>query len=247
MIQLEKKTKKKKVTKWAIKANQIYKRKAKLEKIASDLQVKLNKRCASERLKYDKLKEIQIANINIRYDKKLEKRLSKIAREYDNRKSEKRFKVYWKVIKTKLPTLSKMKNKALSEIQLYAKLIRAWTEMWLPTVYLVDKKAATHISQSVNWWHVYGQRNYPHMAFEIDNIRPISWFSNKMQGDQIAQWKVNLPEDIQDKLQAMSDNKSAKNELRNHTFYQNIIDKYKKLNEIEQKRLWIGKMSNKNI
>ena len=77
------------------------------------------------------------------------------------------------------------------------------------------------------------------MAFEINNIWPISSWGNKMQGDQIAQWKENLHPSIQDELWEMSQNKEAKNQLRDHKFYQEIIDKYKTLNQIEEKRLGI--------
>jgi len=70
----------------ALETNQKYKEKEKIEKLASKLQEKLNKRAISERSKYDKLREASIAKINLKYDKKLDKRLKKIASEYDRKR-----------------------------------------------------------------------------------------------------------------------------------------------------------------
>lgn len=219
--------------------NKAYKLKQKIEKSVLTNTEKYHKRCIAERMKYERLKELQVSKITIRYDKKLEKRLSKIGKIYDRSRINKKKKILGKEIKIKLPSLGKMKEKALTVIQLYAKLNRAVLLTTGIRIYLYDKQIRVYLDKNVNWGHVYGQRNYPNMAFEVDNIRPISSWSNKQQWDQIAQWKENLPKDIQNKLWNFSKNLEAKNKLRDHKFYQWIIDKYVPLVLEEQKRLGI--------
>jgi len=222
--------------------NQKFKEKQKIEKAADKLSKKMQKRSISIKKQYEELRAKQIAKINFKYDKKLGKRLNKLVSEYDKKRIREKKKILGKEAKAVMPTKKKMKDKALEEIQRYAKLSRAGiTSDWV-FINIWDKStpAIVELTKHVNWWHVYGQKNFPHMAFEIDNIRPISWFSNKMQGDQIAQWKVNLPMDIQNRLEILAADKESKNQIRDHKFFQDIIDKYKALNEIEYKRLGLN-------
>jgi len=74
-----------KITKKELKQNEIYKRKKKLDKIASKLDQKLKERRESERLKYEALKQDGIARISMRYDRNLEKQLKKIDSFYDRK------------------------------------------------------------------------------------------------------------------------------------------------------------------
>lgn len=229
-----------------LKHNKKYKDQQKIEKQTKKNAEMLHKRLVSERLKYDKLKEAQYAKIDFKYDKKLQWRLNKINKQYDRRRIDNKKKILGKEIKPKKISEKKMKDKALAEIQLYAKLSRAFIdEFGNIMIYVMDKCKFIFlvidgkIDRYINWGHVRWQKNYPHMAFEIDNIWAITSFSNKQQGDQIAQWKDNLPIDIQTKLSCMSIDDSAKNKLRDHMFYQNVIDKYKALNANEKQRLWI--------
>lgn len=217
--------------------NKKFKIKAKIDKQASDLQIKLNKRCIAERLKYDKLIESQVAKIQNRYELKLQKRLKKISSQYDRSRIDKKKKILGKEVKKKLPTTNKMKKDALTEIQKYAKLSKAiWSTEW-PMIYLVDKCKRVPLTSKVNGWHVYPQSNYRNMMFLENNIRPISNWWNKQQADNIAEWRFNLPKEIQIELEQLSKDKWEKRKLMDHNDYQMVIDKYKQLNEIEKKRL----------
>jgi len=77
------------------------------------------------------------------------------------------------------------------------------------------------------------------MAFNLDNIRPISSYGNKKQLDSIADWidKVPLPDFVKDTLKEQSTNQLAKNQIRDTQFYTEVYEKYRKLNEEEKLRL----------
>jgi hypothetical protein len=95
------------------------------------------------------------------------------------------------------------------------------------------------LDKNVHWWHCYPQSNYAGLAFCVENIRPISWMWNKKQLDMVGLWVNNLPKEIQDYLEIKSEDKSEKRSMRNRWFYEEIIEKYKKLNKIEEERLGI--------
>lgn len=142
--------------------------------------------------------------------------------------------------KRKIPedkTVGKVKTKALAEIQKYAKLSRAFrTDKWIMIV-VYDTMNQVPLDWNVNGGHVYSQKNYPQLAFEEQNIWPITKRWNKKQLDTTAEWKKNLPLNTQNYLEERSKDKSGKNELRDRAFYEEIIAKYKKLNENELLRL----------
>lgn len=219
--------------------NKKYKEKQRIEKSKKKLEEKLQKRLESEKLKYDALKANNIAKITSRYDKKLELRLKKIAREYDRKRINEKKKIQGKEVKKKEP--KNMKSKALAEIQKYAKLSRAYLDWDKIMIYLYDKKITVELDKKVNWWHCYPQRNYPQLAFEVNNIRPISARWNKTQADNIAFWKINLPRAVEITLDEIAKKKILKNQIMDHRFYQDIIDKYKKLNAVEKERLGLNK------
>jgi len=77
------------------------------------------------------------------------------------------------------------------------------------------------------------------MAFNLDNIRPISSYGNKKQLDSIADWidKVPLPDFVKDTLKEQSTNQLAKNQIRDTQFYTEVYEKYRKLNDEEKLRL----------
>ena len=132
-----------------------------------------------------------------------------------------------------------LKKKALAAIQKYAKLSRAvWSTKW-PMVYLIDQEKWVKLSKNVHGWHVYSKWRFSQMMFFENNIRPISNRWNKQQLDTTAEWRTNLPLEIQLELEAMSKNKLNKHIIHDSSFYQEIINKYDALNEIEENRLQI--------
>ena len=141
--------------------------------------------------------------------------------------------------------VGKLKAKALSLIQRYAKLSRAIRSTEWPKIFLVDKQKRVNLNKNVHWWHCFWQKNHPQLAFEVRNIRPIHYITNRTQSDQDAQWIVNLPKEDQEYLKEKSKNKSEKRSERNRQFYEAIIEKYTKLVEIEEERLAINKKKDK--
>ena len=112
----------------AIDQNKKFKDQQKIEKAKKKLEDKLQKRIKSEKLKYDALKANKVDYINYHYDRKLELRLKKIAREYERKRIDTKKVILGKEVKKKMPSNPKMKSKALSEIQKYAKLSRAYLD-----------------------------------------------------------------------------------------------------------------------
>jgi bifunctional DNA-binding transcriptional regulator/antitoxin component of YhaV-PrlF toxin-antitoxin module len=80
------------------------------------------------------------------------------------------------------------------------------------------------------------------MMFELLNIRPISSWGNKQQLDNTGDWIVNIPKEDREYLEKLS--KERISIIWKRADYELIIEKYKKLNEIEEKRLQIN---SKNI
>lgn len=216
--------------------------KQKIEKEASKLQEKLNKRALSIREQYDSLKEKAIAKIHSRYDKKLEKRLKKISSQYDKMRINKKKKI--KGIEVKKVDKTNWKEKANHEVQLYAKLSRAYILDWDIVILLVDKQKLVKLFKDngmMDWtiqgWHVYGKKNFPHMIYLVNNIYPITSWTNKMQGDQIAQRKTKLGKWMEEELQRISENDQAKNDLRDTNFFMEKYNFFMEKNLKECKRL----------
>lgn len=149
------------------------------------------------------------------------------------------------VIKKKLsvfPNLAKIKNKALKEVQLYAKLKRTQRDDdGSLVIFLVDQKTWVPFSGGVHAGHCYPQKNFPHLAFDLYNIWPISQEMNSLQADRVGEWKSNLPVEHQSYLQSKSVDSFAKNCLRNHMYYHSQYEMYSLLNEQEYARLKIAK------
>lgn len=145
--------------------------------------------------------------------------------------------------KRKMPTYSektKRKKKALSEFQKFAKLSRAYVNNNKICVVLMDKMKEVELSWNVHWWHCFPQWNYPQLAFDIDNCRPISWWWNRQQLDTVGLRLENLKPSIQDYLKDKSENKQEKRSDRDSDFYIEKYNQYKILNKRECERLWIS-------
>lgn len=140
---------------------------------------------------------------------------------------------------SKLPQKINWKKKALKEIQLFAKLLRARNHEKKIIVWVYDKNCFEILDRRVNAWHCFGQHNHPQLAFDIDNIRPITSNMNRSQWDQDWNRIYNLPDDIQNYLRDKAKDKSEKRISYTDTDYIYFLEKYRRLNVEECKRLWI--------
>lgn len=181
--------------------------------------------------KLQKLKEAQEKKKTKMLENYAEKLEKKIERQTAIKSNKILKKLKGKEIK---PSITKIKQKAYTECQLYAKLIRADKD-WM--VKLADTWQMCHYSKCVAW-HIYSKHNNPHMAFFITNIRPITSETNRIQWTSPwIYWAVNVlnPYNLQ-QLKDLSEDKILKNQLRNSNYYQEKYEYYKWENEKLLKR-----------
>jgi hypothetical protein len=163
-----------------------------------------------------------------------DKKLSKYVRKKDRWLNQKiRSELGRKPLKQKMPDLGKIKNKAHSAVQKYAKLSKADKDGYVLTV--DTKERLKRNDPKVQAGHHRPKQKYPHMAFDIDNIYPITAWNNKRQGDMIGyERKDNLialiGQDLYDRLESKANNKSLKNQVRQHQYYQTMYETYNNLN-----------------
>jgi len=163
----------------------------------------------------------------------VEKKLLKYVRKKDRWLNEKiRKELGRKPLKQKMPSMDKIKNKAHSAVQKYAKLSRADKDGYIITVDTMEKLKRN--DKSVQAGHHRPKKNYPHMAFVVDNIYPIKKWTNKRQADMIGyERKDNLMaligENVYQLLENRANDKVLKNTLRDHNYYQQMYDKYNTL------------------
>lgn len=163
-----------------------------------------------------------------------EKKLSKFVRKKDRRLNQKiRTELGKKPLKQKMPSITKIRNKAHSAVQKYAKLSKMDADGYVITV--DTKERLKRNDPKVQAGHHRPKQKYPHMAFDIDNIYPITAWNNKRQGDMIGyERKDNLIALIgqakYDMLESKANNKSLKNQVRQHQYYQTMYETYNNLN-----------------
>ncbi|HCB51686.1 TPA: hypothetical protein DEP21_03885 [Patescibacteria group bacterium] len=110
-------------------------------------------------------------------------------------------------------------------------------------ILIVDKMIEVELTRKVNAGHCYPQRNYPQLAFDIRNVRPISNWENKKQADTIGNWVVNIPKETQKYLKKKSEdkeNKEEKNKLRDVNYFIDMYNLYHEKNKKEKERLGIN-------
>ena len=103
----------------------------------------------------------------------------------------------------------------------------------------VDTDVMVHYSKCQGG-HLYPKHNFPQLAFVIENVRPISAFGNKRQGDQIGYSRMDkTPLTLKEKqtLKEISENKSLKNIRLTTEDYRAIYEKYKEINSDLSKNL----------
>jgi len=194
--------------------------KAKLKKLASDCIKKQKQRSESIERQIVKQREKKTSIDKLFNPKKAKKKVKKrIIKKYS-------FKV--------------IKNLAFKEFQLYCKLFRSWSKDWKIYVLAYDILVVRSI-HSVQWWHVYSKYNYPHIAFDVDNCRPILPSTNKSQFDKIGDWFCKVPLSIEAKrnLVEKAENPWHILELKTKKYYIEKYEYYKELNNKEYERLGI--------
>jgi len=215
-----------------------YKSDKKLAKIIDKAKKSIEKRQLSlERAKLEKLQKIKVA-LSTKNDRKLTKYTNTKQRRLDNQI---RLVKWKKPLKQKMPSVAKIKNKAHSEVQKYAKLSVCDAEWY---VILVDTgERLKWNDKRVQAGHRYPKKNYPHLAFDLANIHPIKSWTNKRQGDQLwYEWEAQFVTKIGGKkfviLESLANNSSLKNQIRQHQYYQTMYETYKKLNDDLLSKLW---------
>ena len=199
------------------------------DNIIKELEYKKEKLISSVKFQYIWLVKNQTDRIQEQYAKKLERRLRKINNKYKERQTKMiKLKIYHKVVEKK-ENIKKIKQKAFEEVQRYAKLSRL-LEWWM--LLQVDTWKILPWKKS-QWWHIYWKKNFPHMAFKLLNIRPISQRCNKIQGDTIATRieKTWMTKKQIKRLKDMSEDKEAKNKILDWDYYRMQHSRFKELND----------------
>ena len=208
-----------------------YKDNKKIQNIISKKKEELEKRKVSLEEKKQENIKLYAEKQSIKYEKLLRKIEKNKLRELDKQVRKVAGK---KPLKKKMPSEAKRKEKAYQQFQKFCKLIRMDKYGY---VVLADTWEKVFWNKC-QWWHYYSKRNYPQLAFELDNVHPITWITNRLQWDNTwVRWKdwiikvigINRYNDLED----ISLDKWAKFECakRDWSFYDAIYTKYKKLNE----------------
>lgn len=212
--------------------------KQKIQKQQLKLEKQLLKRIETTKKLYQKNFENKLNKIKEQNEKKLQRRLNQINKQYNQRKINKKKEIKWQKIVKKSVKEKSWKKKAFEAIQYLSKIARAdWD--WL--VLQRDTMKVVHWAEC-QWWHIFPKKNYPHMAFLLDNIWPISQWWNYKQLDNIwyERWfntwigMKRLAE-----LEEMSKDKLAKNRIITEFDYMWYYQKAVDMINIEEKRLWI--------
>lgn len=197
---------------------------------------KIQKEFEKKKKQLEKIKQTQEINFLKKIEAFKAKEAFKISRKINKieKKKQREFDVFVRAEKELKPLKVKENakyraKKAKAEICKYSKLFRA-DENWY--VKLMDTGQYVYRNKA-QWGHWYWVKNNPHMQYEIDNIYPINWRTNKSQLDQVGNRLKNLDLKIQKKLEKLSKDKGLKETAkgRKEEIHKAIYEKYKKLNE----------------
>jgi hypothetical protein len=204
-----------------------------IEKAKAKNHDRLQERIQQEDARYESFFQANLEKLRKRWDRKKQIRINKIKTQYQNKTTDKVKKTRGQEVKKRIPIT--IKQLALREVCLYSKLARSDRNGY---VLQVDTGMVVKRSECQGG-HAWPQHNFPHMAFLLDNIRPISPNGNRQQLDTIANWidKTPLPIERKNLLAQNAVDKELKNQLRDNKYYQGMYDMFKALNKIEKKRL----------
>lgn len=215
-----------------------YKLQRKAEKIKSETLKKLEKNRLSLLDKSQESIKKYINDINIQYQKKTTKYMNKLTKQ-SQRKINNLIRLdKWKEIKVykEKDNWKLWRKKSIAEIQLHSRLSNM-DKNW--NIFTMDLKWRHYTACSGG--HYRSKHNNPQLVFEIDNIRPITGRTNKIQWDQ--PWYMRKDKFIEkiwqnryDELDAISNDKELKEEHKklNHNveYLKEQYHKWKKANDI---------------
>ena len=189
---------------------------------------------------YDLLKFKADEKSKLKYDKRYEKKVAqKIRIEQEKYRVAQRMIKGWKVTEKKeVIGFKKMKTMAFNKFQLYCRLSRCDNDWFLT---LIDSWKRVHYKKA-QWWHYFSKKNYPWIAFDTDNCRPISWITNKLQSDQEGLfWQRNLISHIwYERFDALvSRSRQKEHKILTIDYYRDMFDNFDTLVVKEKNRLWI--------
>ena len=180
------------------------------EKVASLYGVKQAKDIAKRSKTHDKKRHKKIMN---------QKRLIKGNKEIKYKKKDK--------------GVRRSKNRSFSEVQKHARLLKCDDNGDLITIDWQPRRW-----NGCQGGHMYPKYNFPHMIFEIDNIRPQTARSNKKQLDTVnhellEEVKIRIWQKKYDALIKRANNNTlkAKYRIKPAEYYDKKYRKYKKLND----------------
>ena len=167
----------------------------------------------------------------------MQRRINKVTKEIKEKQTDAIREIRGQEKKERIP--DNIKTKAINEFQKRSKLVRADSE---GTVLLADKLLRVHWKESVAW-HYFPKQNFPHMIFDIDNLWPITSWTNYNQLDAEGTiWKRQLIiviwQERFDSLEQKANAKEGKGVIMGDREYQRIYDHYKAENAVHKKRLW---------
>lgn len=224
---------KRNMTKKQIEALEKEKRSKLIEKNKNNTQEKLKARILSAEKFYEAKKNLHLDKTRAFRDKKKNRAINKIKKSYKNKEIDKTTIIKWWIPKQRIST--KIKQKAYTEIQKYARLLRANSK---GMVKLADTWQRVHRTKA-QWWHIYSKKNYPQLAFNILNIRPITSNTNRIQWESTWEWRYNvLDKDDLEILHEVSEDKEKKNTVMWSQYYQDMYELYREKNKEQEKRLW---------
>lgn len=213
---------------------------------------------------YTYLKEKKYSEIDDHYNNKLIRRFKRWEKQYDlktkllvqkaevvaNKKPVDKIENRIHKSKAKPETLSIIKKEAFSIFQLYIRISKSDKKGF---VKLVDTGKQVYYTEC-DAGHYYPKSSYPQLAFYEDNVRPISKFTNKAQGDNIGtRWHmwitVILWVNKYKILESIAIDKSTKSKTRKKDYYREQIEKYapKAIKEFQNRKLEIPRMLHKYL
>jgi len=195
-----------------------YKADKKIQKEIEKKQKQIEKHRLSIQRKNKLALEKKKEELSIKAEKKLSSITKKKQRELDTFI---RAQKWLKPLKAKPSKISKIKAEAFALVQKYARMLRADED---GMVTLLDTGERVHWTKAY-WWHLRPKFNYPQLAFEIDNIRPISGGGNWRQLDHYGEERADKVErEIGslsfERLRKLSKNQYCKNQKRDVSYYE---------------------------
>lgn len=225
------------MTKKELQERESKKRREQITKQKAKHDQNLQKRIQGIHSEYESLFQKQMEKQLAIYERKRQRRINAVTKQYHEKLTDKTKAIRKLEVKVRIST--KIRSKAIVEFQKRCKLSRT-NSKW--QVFLVDKWYRVHRSESVAW-HRWPKGRYPHMIFCIDNVRPITEWTNYQQLDNLGfirqeQFIKQIWQSRFEELDKMAIDKATKNELSTPMFYQTTYDTFKSLNKERQKKLW---------